>query len=154
MKVTKIADVTGYKIGKDGGDWVAFKSCDTTLITPKQLKDKKTGRPLVLYNPSTGSRKVSRWVKDYVFSHDGKRIALSVKKPEKDSVTTEGIGVYHLPDTSYTIIDRDRKFYGAPVFSEDGSRLAYIASNDTNETGTKRTTVYLSELQRDLQTPS
>lgn len=154
MKVTRIADVTDYKIAKDGGEWIAFKSCDTTLIKPKQLKDKESGRPLVLFNPVTKARKVTKWVNDYVFSRDGHRLAVSVKKPEKDSLATDGIGVFLLPDTSYTIIDRDRKFYGAPVFSEDGSRLAYTASDDTLETGTKRTHVYLSELASPLKTPA
>ena len=153
LEVIKTPNVLSYAIAKDGGDWVAFKSCDTTLIKPKQLKDKKAGRPLVIMNPSTGVRKVCRWVKDFIFSNDGKRLALTVKKPAKDSVATDGVGVFMLPDTSYTIIDRDRKFYGAPVFNEVGDRLAYIASNDTNETGTKRANVYLSDLDNSLSTP-
>ena len=153
LKVTRIADVTGFKIAKDGGDWVAFKSCDTTLITPKQLKDKESGRPLVLLNLASKVRKVTKWVDDYSFSNDGSRLVLSMKAPKKDSIATNGIGVFQLPDTSYTIIDRDRKFYGAPVFSEDGARLAYTASNDTIESGTKRTNVYLSEMRDVLKTP-
>ncbi len=154
LKVTKIADVTDFKIGKDAGDWVAFKSCDTTLISPKQLKEKETGRPLVIYNPSTGSRKVTRWVSDFNFSNDGKRLAFNVRKPEKDSVATDGVGVFQLPDTSYTLLDRDRRFYGTPVFSEDGKKLAFTVSNDSNKTGTKRTDVLLCNLDNALATPN
>ncbi len=154
LHVTKIGDVTGYKMAKDGGEWIAFKSCDTTLIAPKDLKDKETGRPLVLFNPTTKARKVTKWVNDYTFSRDGGKLALNIRKPDTDSLTTEGIGVFMLPDTSYTIIDRDREFYGEPVFSEDGQRLAYIASDDTIDTGTKRATVYLSDLRQELRTPT
>lgn len=152
-KVIKIADVLSYKIAKDGGEWVAFSSCDTTLIKPKFLKDKEAGRPLVLLNPATKARKITNWVKDYTFSRDGKRLAVSVKKPEKDSVATDGIGVYLLPDTAYTLIDRDKKFYGTPVFSEDGASLAYTASNDTVATGTKKVSVFVSHPSDDLKSP-
>lgn len=154
LKVTKIGDVTGYKIAKDAGEWVAFKSCDTTLITPKQLKDKDTGRPLVLLNLASGVRKVTKWVDEYGFSNDGTKLAISVRKPEKDSLATDGIGVFMLPDTSYTIVDRDRRFYGPPVFSEDGSRLAYTASDDSVKTGTKRARIYLSDLRDVMKTPT
>ena len=153
LKVTKISDVTDYKIGKDAGDWVAFKSCDTTLITPKQLKDKETGRPLVLYNPANGARKVTKWVSDYDFSRDGQRLAINMRKPEKDSVATDCVGVFQLPDTSYTILDRDRHFYGAPVFSEDGRKLAFTASNDSNKTGTRHADVMLCDLNNMLVSP-
>lgn len=152
LKVTKIADVTGYKIAKDAGEWVAFKSCDTTLITPKQLKDKESGRPLVLLNLATNDRKVTKWVNDYTFSNDGSKIAVSIKKPAKDSLATDGIGVMMLPDTSYYIIDRDRKFYGAPVFDEAGLQLAYTATDDSVKTGTKKVGVYLSDLRDALKT--
>ncbi len=153
LEVVKIGDVTDYKIAKDGGEWIAFKSCDTTLITPAQLKEKETGRPLVLFNPLTKARKVTKWVKDYSFSRDGGKLALNIRKPEADSLTTEGVGVFMLPDTSYTIIDRDRAFYGAPVFSEDGERLAFTASDDTIKTGTKKASVFLSDLSNELREP-
>ncbi len=153
LSVIRIGDVTDFRIARDGGDWVAFRSCDTTLITPKQLKDKESGRPLVLLNPQTGTRKVTRWVNDYAFSNDGRKLALNVRKPEKDSLATDGVGVFILPDTSYTIIDRDRRFYGAPVFSEDGTRLAFTASDDSVKTGTKRASVFVSDLREDLRSP-
>lgn len=153
LKVSKIGNVLDYKIGKDGGDWMAFRSCDTALIKQKFLKDKDCGRPLVVCHPASGARKITRWVKDYVFSRDGKRLAMNVRKPEKDTLATDGIGVFMLPDTSYTILDRDKRFYGIPVFSEDGNRLAFTASDDSVKTGTKKTTVYLSDLTDELRTP-
>lgn len=154
LDVLKIGNVTEYKIARDGGEWIAFKSCDTTLISPAELKEKETGRPLVLFNPLTKARKVTKWVNDYTFSRRGGKLALNIKKPDTDSLTTEGVGVFMLPDTSYTIIDRDRRFYGAPVFSEDGEKLAYTASDDTLKTGTKRASVFLSDLRQELRTPS
>ena len=66
----RIGNVNGYKIAKEGGDWVAYKSCDTTLIKPADLKEKES-RPLVVFNLSTGDYKVTNYVKDYLFSEDG-----------------------------------------------------------------------------------
>ena len=153
LKVTKIPEVTGYKTGKDGGEWVAFKSCDTNYIKPKALKDKESGRPMVVLNPRTGVKKVIKWANDYTFSKDGSKLAFNVKRPEKDSVTTDGLAVMMLPDTSYTILDRDKVFYGSPVFSEDGMQLAFTASNDSAKSGTKRADVYLSDLRDAMRTP-
>ena len=149
MTVHRIGNVNGYKIAKDGGEWVAYKSCDTLLIKEKQLKEKT--RPLVLFNLPTGQYKVHNWVQDYVFSKDGTKLALTVKKPEKDSVATDCVGVMYLPDTSFVVVDRDRKFYGTPVISEDGHSLAYTASDDSVKSGTKRVQIYLSDLKNPLR---
>lgn len=153
LKVEKIANVIDFKIAKDGGNWVAFKSCDTLYISPKDLKDKDAGKPLVVLNPGNGSRKLLKWVQNYAFSNNGENLALTVKKNKKDSVTTDGVGVLFLKDTTYTILDRDKRFYGMPVFSEDGLKLAFTASDDSVATGTKRTDVYLSDLRDALKSP-
>ncbi|MDE7402301.1 MAG: prolyl oligopeptidase family serine peptidase [Muribaculaceae bacterium] len=153
LRVNKVGDVTDYIIAKDAGEWVAFKSVDTTLITPKQLKDKDTGRPLVIYNPRTGSRKVTKWVDNFIFSRDGAHLAITMKKPEKDSVHTNGVALFNLPDTSYSIIDRDKRFYGKPVFNESGSALAFTASDDSVKTGTKRTDVFLARTVAPYKNP-
>lgn len=153
LQVTKIGDVTEFKMAKDAGEWVAFKSCDTTLISPKELKDKESGRPLVLLNLLTKDRKVTKWVDSFTFANNGRRLAFTMRKPEGDSIATNGVGVYLLPDTSYTVIDRDKKFYGLPVFDEEGGKLAYTASNDSNKTGTKRTDIFLSDMNNTLGTP-
>lgn len=142
-KIEKIGNVISYKIGKDGGDWVAWLSCDTTLISSKALKDTKAGRPLIMRNLSNGMSRTLTWVKDYVFSKDGTKLALTLKKQKKDTLATDGAGVVILPDTAFHLIDRDKSFYGKPVFNDSGTKLAYVASNDTTETGTKKSSLYL-----------
>lgn len=150
-KVEKIGNVISCKIGKDGGDWVAWLSCDTTLIKPKALKDKKAGRPLVMKNLSNGSSRILNWVDNYVFSKDGTKLALTLKKQKNDSLSTDGAGVVIFPDTAFHLIDRDKNFYGIPVFNDAGTKLAYIASDDTIETGTKKASLYLvNDLQRSM----
>ena len=147
LAVEKIPNVTGYTIAKEGSEWIAYQSCDTTLIKPKALKDKKAGRPLVLRTPSGSRSKTINWVKDYVFSKDGRRVAVRQQKHESDSVATDGVGFIALSDTAYYLLDRDRKFYGTPVWNEAGDMLAYVASNDSNETGTRICELFLSDLK-------
>ncbi|MBO4965638.1 MAG: S9 family peptidase [Muribaculaceae bacterium] len=145
-KVTKTPNVTAFKIGKDGGSWVAYTSVDTLHIKAKELKDKKAGKPLVVLDLNSGNKKVIKNVKDYNISKNGKCLGVTLKKAEKDSLSTDGIGVMLLPDTSFVLIDRDRKFYGSPVFNEACDKMAFTASNDTIETGTLHADLFLTDL--------
>ncbi|MBD5221525.1 MAG: S9 family peptidase [Bacteroidales bacterium] len=149
-KVTRIADVTAFKLGKKGGEWIAYTCVDTTLLKPKskERKDKKAGRPLVVRDLATGNSKTIKNVKEYVFSEDGMNLGVTLRKAEKDSLSTDGVGVMLLPDTSFILIDRDRKYYGAPTFDVAGKRLAYTASMDSTESGTLRADLFLADINR------
>lgn len=152
-KCRRVADVLSYKIGEKGGDWIAYAACDTSLIKPKELKDKKSGRPLVIENLATGTRKVLKWVKNYDFSENGKSLGLTIRKGETDTVTTNGVGVVLLPDTSFVMLDREKPFYGSIALTRDGRKIAYTASTDSAETGTRDAKIYLADLTRPLETP-
>lgn len=148
--ITKIPRVISYKTGKEGGDWITYLSSDTTFIKPKALKDKKAGRPLVIRHLPSGRQKILRWVKDYTLANDGMRVAVNLSHHKSDTTATDGVGIVMLPDTAFTLIDRDRKFYGAPVFSQKGERMAYTASDDTIKSGTKKTQLYLVDLDTEI----
>ena len=149
-RVEKIANVISYKIGKKGGDWLTYLSCDTSYIKPKALKDKEAGKPLVIRHLPSGKQKTLRWVKDYAMANDGMRIGVNLKHHKRDSTATDGVGIVMLPDTAFTLIDRDQKFYGTPVFSEKADMMAFTASNDTVKSGTKRARLYLVRLDREI----
>lgn len=144
--VEKIGNVISYKTGKEGGDWVAWLSCDTTYVNIDKLKDDKCGKPLVIRNLSKGVSKMVNWVNSYIFANDGSKLAFEIKGAEGDSLVTNGMGVIILPDTSMNLIDRDKKFYGHPVFNEGATQLAFIASEDSVDSGTKKTELYLTDL--------
>lgn len=144
--VTRLPSVSSFRVGRDGGDWVAYQTNDTAYISQKMLKDDKSGRPLVIRHLSTGSSKVIPWVDNYSFARNGSRIALSIKPAKADSTAISGVGLVMLPDTSFILLDRGRKFYGAPVFSRQGDKLAFTSSNDTIESGTMRAGLYLTDI--------
>ncbi|MBJ2196338.1 S9 family peptidase [Barnesiella sp. CU968] len=151
--VEKIAYVLSYKIGMKGGDWIAFSSCDTTYLPAKILKEKEVAKPLVLRHLPSGVTKVTKWVENYGFDRSGSKIAVSTKKCDKDSLSSSGVGVILLPDTSYVILDRDKKFYGSPVFDHDGSQLVYVASDDSAKSGTVHASIYHARLENPMKSP-
>ena len=146
MRVEKIANVIGYRLPEKGGSFVAYQSCDTLHIKPADLKDKEAGKPLMIRSLTSPVQKMVKWVKDYGFSKDGSRLALNIRKSAKDTLATDGVAVVNLPDTSLILLDRDKKFYTLPVFNETGTALAYTASNDSTDSGTKHASLYYSDL--------
>ncbi len=148
--VLKVPRVINFRLGRDGGDWIVYQSCDTALIKPKALKDSKAGRPLVVRHLPTGNQKVISWTRNYTISRDGLKVAAVLKPHKSDTVANTGMGVIILPDTSFILLDRGKKSYGAPVFSRNSDQLAYTATNDSNDSGTKRYQLYRAQLTLSL----
>ncbi len=126
-KVSRVGNIISYKIGADGGQSIAWLSCDTAYIKPKALKDKKAGKPLVVRNLATDSMRVINWVSEYGFSKNGAHLSFSLKKSAADTLATNGVGILDMNTFSYTLIDRDKEFYSLPVFNEAASQVAFIA---------------------------
>lgn len=151
--VEKIGRVISYRTPSDGGECVAWLSCDTALIKPKQLKDKKGGRPMVVRNLAKGISRIVNRVSDYVFAKKGNRLAFNLVKEGKDTLATSGTAVIDMNENTLVLIDRDKAFFGKPVFDEAGDRLAFVASNDSVKTGTKKGFVYISDLRKQNHDP-
>lgn len=148
-KVEKVGNVLSYLVAKKGGSAVAWKSCDTTLVKPAALKEKESGRPLIVRNLRTGKTRTVNNVGEYVFSANGRHLAMNLTKMEGDTLATKGTAVLDVEEDSFFLIDRDKAFYGTPVFNESGTRLAYVASEDSVKSGTKKASLYISDLTRD-----
>lgn len=144
--ITRIPLVKDFKIGKKGGEWVAYSSCDTTLTKSMKLSEKEAGLPLVVMNLTTGDSKVLPYIGSYSFSEDGRRLVAIVNPAKKDSLFQTGIRVLYLPEDKDFQVDEGKKHYGAPAFSIDGTMLAYTATNDSNDTGTRRMQLFLTDL--------
>lgn len=147
-KIEKIGGVIGFSMAEKGGDWIAYQSCDTTFISHKALKEKEAGRPLVVRNLAGSRQKVLPFSKNYVFSKDGRRLAYTVKKMKDDSITVNRAAYLLLPDTMERILDTGKFFYGIPAFSDAGSRLAFVASADTLESGTLKGELFYVDLDK------
>lgn len=152
--VERIPRVIGFKLGREGGDWLAYQSSDTTLISEKALKDKKAGRPLIVRHLPSGASKTLRWSKDYVMARDGSRLAVTLKHHDSDTTATDGLGIINFPDTSFILLDREKRHYGTPVFDEAARRMAYTASDDSIESGTRTTMLYLVDMSESQPIPA
>lgn len=145
-KIEKEPGVLSYRLGKNGSQWLAYSSVDTALIKPKILKDSKAGKPLVVRNLNTGARKIVKGVTSYSISDDGLKIGAVTKKAKGDSTLIDGVGVMILPDTTFVMLASRQPFFSTPVFNESATRLAYTASKDSAETGTRKAELFIAEL--------
>lgn len=144
--VAKYPCVTNFKTPEKGSRWIAYNSCDTTLTKNMKLSDKDAGLPLVVRDLITGNSSVVPYVSNYSFSEDGSKLGIVVTPPEKDSIFTNAVRVFDLDMGNERTLSEGMRHYGDPVFSTDGNRIAYTASNDSNKTGTRRYSLWLADL--------
>ncbi len=152
--VTKVPLTRGFKLGKKGGEWVAYTCCDTTVTKEFKLSDKDAGLPLVVRNLSSGEMKVFPYIGNYSMSEDGKKLVAVVKPAKKDTVYHNAIRIIYLNEGTDFLIDEGKKHYGNPVFSTDGTQIAYTCTNDSNKTGTRRMQLWLSSLNSEPSSPN
>lgn len=147
MEVERIPRVLSFSIGKEGGSWLAFTSADTTFAPIKGLKDKTAGNPLILRDLSRpGMQKVVPWVKEYRFTKDGGRLAAYTAPWKGDSAAVSEMLLFNLPDTTAISLLAEQKYYGEPVFSDNGRRLAFTATMDSVTSGTRKYDTYTVDL--------
>lgn len=142
----KRANISSYKIGEDGGEWIAMISVDTLFTPQKQLDDKKAGKTLIVRRLSDGLEKCITHVDQYLFSEKGNRLGVSLKKCKADSTSFNGAGILTLPDTTLKLLGQGLPFYGTPEFDREGKTVVYIASPDSLETGTRKSQLYLARI--------
>ncbi len=143
----RIGNVISYEVPKDGGDAVAWLSCDTLLTKPKDLKEKKGGRTMVAVNLATSLRDTVPGVEKYVFSKDGATLAYNFLKIPSDTASVNGVGFIRLAKRGQELADTGKRWYGKPVFNEAGNRLAFVASDDSVKTGTKSCSMMIADLE-------
>lgn len=148
MTVKKYARVTAFETGFDAMPLVAYKSAwkaeaDTVK---KTSAGKKEG--MIVLNPATGRADTVLRADKFVFDRAGRALAYSVKKDKKDSTTVNELRLLAvLPGGVQEVgtLSKGAEYYGTPVFSEDGVRIAWTESSDTNTTGNKRCALFLAE---------
>ncbi|WP_121354719.1 alpha/beta hydrolase family protein [Flavisolibacter nicotianae] len=99
---------------------------------PSPAANGSEGSDLVVRNLLTGKDKIFKNVTDYAFSKNGQKLVMRLAKAPKDSTAKNAVAVY---DTKRDVVDTIQKggndFRGF-AFTEDGSKLAFVAERDTN----------------------
>ena len=155
MTVRKYPVVTAFDTGFDAMPFVAYKSewkvkADTVKKTPA---GKREG--LVVLDPATGRADTVLRVDKFVFDRSGRAMACTVKKDKKDTTTANELWLAASRDglQEAARLSRGAEYYGTPAFSDDGVRVAWTESADTNATGNKRCALFLAERLIPVGTP-
>ena len=89
------------------------------------------GTDLVLHNLFTGKQQTFRFVSDYAFNKFGQKMALRFTKSPRDSNSKASVGVFDLTSGKLDTVIKGGNDFKNFAFTEDGSRLAFVAERDT-----------------------
>ena len=153
FEVVKLADISKYKTPQDGRMLIAYEGKGEIPAKAPADTSKKPAKPakptkctwLVVLDPATNHADSLLNASDFTLNHDGTRMAVVYKKDKKDSLSTDRVVLYDLPSLDSTLLDQGHKWYGLPAFDITGDKLTFLATDDTNATGSKRCAVLLSE---------
>lgn len=155
MTVRKYPAVTAFETGFDAMPYVAYKS--EWKVGADTLKKKPVGKKegLIVLDPATGRADTVLRADKFVFDRSGEMLAYSIKKDKKDSATANELKWTMLADSVHEAgtLSRNADYYGIPVFSDDGVRVAWTESADTNSSGNKQCALYLAEILTPVRAP-
>lgn len=90
------------------------------------------GSDLVVRNLLTGKERTFKNVVDYAFNKYGQKLALRFAKAPRDSNSKASVAVLDLKSERLDTILKGGNDFRGFSFSEDGSKLAFVAERDTN----------------------
>ena len=143
MEIKKFQNAESFSTGFDAMPLVAYKS------TWKEYKDStdRKGRSVsgvILLDPAADKADTLRGADKFVFSNDGRTLAFTAKKDKKDSTSQSVVALLQAGQRDTLACGAEE--YGTPVFDDQGVRLAFTASLDTNKTGDRRFALSLTDL--------
>lgn len=130
LSAIKIANVKAFKVGKDFSDYIAYTIDDTLKAKGKAKADEKT-RTLVVRNIYTAKEDSVKNVSDFVFSRNGKGLAIVTKPEAKDSINKPSVVYIDLKGYKKKIVSIGKTLYKSPSLSDSGERLAFLATSDS-----------------------
>jgi len=134
---------------KDAKAEPAKASADSSLSKPKKPKmEKKSG--LIILNPASAQADTILNADKYAFSNDCGLLVFSTKKDTKDSLSCSALmlGWFEGGKFKTDTLSKKKEAYGSLSFSDQGDKLAFTATSDTNDTGDKRYSLSLATITR------
>lgn len=135
-ELKKYPYLKGFKMGKDGKEFLAFQTtppADTSKSKKAPKKDKDEGADLMVYQFPTGIIDTLKYVSDYDFSQGGDSLFFVRRPNSKDSLLKAGLYLY-IPKTKFlkSIYNIDLKqSVKLPEVSKDNKNLVFYAKLDT-----------------------
>lgn len=140
FSITKIPNVQNYKIGKDFANYLAYAINDTIKI-----KDKKAAKnyTLILRNLYSAKEDSLKNVNNYIFSNNGKALAINTAPAPKDSINKAQVIYFDLDKSKRYIVSENKTLYKNISLSETGQKLAFQATSDSLKAEVKDYALYL-----------
>lgn len=99
---------------------------------PATASPADAGSDLVLRNLQTGKERVFRNVSDFAFSKFGQKLVLKLARSPRDSNSKAGVALFDLKTQGLDTILKGGNDFRSFAFTDDGSKLAFVAERDTN----------------------
>lgn len=150
-KLTKIPNVKSYKTPEKWEGFLAYL-LDELKLDEKDKKDKtdqaikkvgkENGYHLVIQNLSTLKQDTIKFVTNYVFAKEGKKIAFTTTG--LDSTLKAGVYVRNLENNEQKqIFEKDKASYFKLNFSDSGEKLGFVVDADTTKVQIRPNELYL-----------
>lgn len=152
--------VKSYKLPEKGAGWLAFMleealpeedttQSDSTAMEDaiwaisQTAKEEPKGNELVLLNLENKEEERYQGVEAYHFSEDGSHLVFS--KAKQDSTENAGVYAYNTESEELILLDSGKVSYKNLALSKNGSRVAFLASEDSLEADDRYYSLYLWE---------
>ena len=139
LSLAKIPNVKTFKIGKDFSDYVAY-TIDDSLKSKDKINEKT--RTLIIRHITTAKEDSIKNVSDFLFSKNGKGLAIVTKPEAKDSINKPSVIYVDLNSYNKRIISTGKTLYKNPILSELGDKLAFQATADSTKAEIKNYSLY------------
>lgn len=136
--VRKFGHVLSHSIGKHAVEAVAFSVGDTALIPKKERKSKDAGKPLFVYHFASGQVDTLKHVEEFGMNRQGTALAYTRKYEKHKSQ----LALLDLRSGKPILLGDTLSYYSLPQFSHDGTKMLYLESTDTADTGNKHCALY------------
>ncbi|MFP4092312.1 MAG: prolyl oligopeptidase family serine peptidase [Cyclobacteriaceae bacterium] len=145
--------VKSYKLPEKASGWLAFlleeglpekdtTETDTTATAEKKKADKKgKGNELVLLKLDGMEEQRFEGVDEYLFSENGSQLIFS--RVEQDSVTKAAVFSFDTETERLSLLDSGKATYKRLALSDDGSRAAFLATEDSTKAEERFYSLYL-----------
>ena len=170
LAVTKIPRVKSFKFPENGIALLAYhieKAIDTAKKKPatpttgpkndnlsyfaddEPAAASKEGTDLILKNLTTGVERTFKFVTDYSFSKDGKKIVLASSGSKKDKTAQQGVFLLNTETGVLKTLVKGKGNFKSFTFDEESEHLAFLGETSPEKAEIKDFNVYYNSLTLD-----
>ncbi|MBC7614537.1 MAG: S9 family peptidase [Pedobacter sp.] len=170
LVVTKIPRVKSFKFPENGVALLAYhieKAIDTTKKKPatptteskndnlsyfaddEPAATAKEGTDLILKNLTTGTERTFKFVTDYSFSKEGKKMVFASSGSKKDKTAQQGVFLLNTETGVLKTLVKGKGNFKSFTFDEESEHLAFLGETSPEKAEIKDFNVYYNSLTLD-----